>query len=150
MLTSSDSKTVPSDVDQHRSFKLVGDNLDTSVKARYMRMEGSRNQSLHYFHAFAVLDRISFSHLPDVFPHTCLNSPKQLALEMLPSTIDDKALSLLFETHISRILCKHIPFFKVTFEDIVQWHIHHRHYDEMSTKSKVVRSDNYIQHNNVG
>ena len=123
---------------QHRSYKLVGDNIDKNVKARYMRIEGSRNQSLHYFHSFAVLDRINFSHLPDVFLHTCLNSPKQLALAMLPSKDDDKVLTLLFETHVSRILCTHIPFFKLSFEDIVEWHIHHRYYDEMSAKSEVV------------
>lgn len=127
---------------QHRSYKLVGDNIDRSVKARYMRMEGHRNQSLHYFHSFAVLDRISFNHLPDVLPHTCFNSPKQRALSMLPTERDDEVLTLLFETHISRILCTHIPFFKTTFEDIVEWHIRHRYYDEMSTKSEVVSENN--------
>lgn len=98
---------------QHLSYKLVGDNLDKSVKARYLRVEGSRNQSLHNFHSFAVRDRIDFSSLPDVLPHSCLNSPKQRALALLPSTDDDNALKELFGTHVSRILAKHIPYFDV-------------------------------------
>ena len=69
---------------QYRSYKLVGDNIDKSVKVRYMHMEGRRNQSLHYFNSFALRDRISFNHLPDVFPHTCFNSPKQRALVHAP------------------------------------------------------------------
>ena len=96
-----------------------------------------------YFNSFALCDRISFNHLPDVFPHTCFNSPKQRALSMLPSKKDDEALALMFETHISRILCTHIPFFKTSFEDIVEWHIRHRYYDEMSAKSEVVSADNH-------
>ncbi len=29
-------------------YKVVGDNIDKSVRARYMRSEGHRNKSLHY------------------------------------------------------------------------------------------------------
>lgn len=123
---------------QHVSYKLVGDNIDKAVKARYMRVEGSRNQSLHYFHFFAVLDRIDFSPLPDVFPHLCFNCPKQMALALLPSTNDDMTLRQLFVTHVSRILTTHIPFFKFAFEDVVEWHIQHQYYEEMSAKSQVV------------
>ena len=145
---STKSNTTLSDAEtctQQKSNKLVGDNIDLSVKALYMRMEGSRNQSLHYFHSFAVFDRVDFSQLPDVFPYTCLNNPKQLALTMLPSHRDDETLTLLFETHVSCVLCKRIPFFKYTFDDIVEWHNCHRHYDEMSMKSDVVSVDNHIQ-----
>ena len=120
------------------SYKLVGDNLDKSVKARYMRIGGSRNQSLHYFHSFAVLDRVDFSGLPDIHPQLCLNSPNKRALSMFPSTEDDNALKQLFVTHVSRILATHMPFFKLLFEDIVEWHIQHKYYSEMSTKSEVV------------
>ena len=30
-------------------FKLVGDNIDFTVKARYMRTDGRQDQSLHYY-----------------------------------------------------------------------------------------------------
>lgn len=141
----------PSDADppsckqlQLQSYKLVGDNIDKSVKARYMRFEGGHNKSLHYFHYFAVLNRVDFSAYPDVRPDLCLNSPMQIALSLLPSTDDDITLKHLFMTHISRVLCTHIPFFKSTFEDVVEWHIVHRYYGEMSTKSQVVRAFSVI------
>ena len=42
-------------------YKLVGDNIAKGVKTRFMRAESHRNQSLHYFHAFATKNRIDFS-----------------------------------------------------------------------------------------
>ena len=36
-------------------YKLVGDNIDISVNARYMRAQGYSNQSLHFFHSYAGL-----------------------------------------------------------------------------------------------
>ena len=38
-----------------------------------------------------------------------------------------------------RILVKHIPFMKVAFADVVEWHIHHEFYEEMGKKSNVVK-----------
>ena len=122
-------------------FKLVGDNIDKSVKARHMRLDGSRNQSLHCFNSFAVLDRIDFSFLPDTLLHTCFNSPDKMALAILPSKEDDEMLRQHFTTLVSHIICTHIPFFKFAFEDVVEWHIVHRYYKEMSTKSQVVRAN---------
>ena len=124
---------------QLQSYKLVGDNIDKSVRARYLRYDsGYGNRSLHYFHYYAVLNRIDFSDLPDVHPHTCQNSPRQIVVSLLPSADDDAILRHLFVTQVSRILCTHIPFFKSTFGDVIEWHIEHRYYSAMSTKSHVV------------
>ena len=63
-------------------YKLVGDNLDKGVKTRYMRSddaEGYRNKSLHYFHSFAIQNRIDLSKLPDVHSSSCLPSPQHRA-----------------------------------------------------------------------
>ena len=38
-------------------FRIVGDNWDLEVKARY-QTKSQNNKSLHYFHAYAVKDRI--------------------------------------------------------------------------------------------
>ena len=46
------------------TYKLVGDNIDKVVKPRHMRID-SQSRSLHYFHFYAVKDRIDFSHLDD-------------------------------------------------------------------------------------
>ena len=63
-------------------FKIVGDNIDKTVKPRHETLH-QRSQSLHYFHAYAVRDRIDFSFLsaepsqlnPSLYPAellTCL------------------------------------------------------------------------------
>ena len=47
------------------TYKLVGDNIDFSVKARYSRSDSSKDHSVHYFHymcvCVCVCDRIDFS-----------------------------------------------------------------------------------------
>ena len=44
------------------TYKLVFDNVDKTVRPRYMRME-VQNKSLHYVQLYAVKDRINLSHL---------------------------------------------------------------------------------------
>eukprot|EP00731_Ephydatia_muelleri_P017235 Em0010g333a len=51
---------------------------------------------------------------------------------------NDNTLSSNIATLVSRVLCKHMKFFNVSFDDVVQWHIHHKYYKEMSQKSQVV------------
>ena len=48
--------TAPSTLPLVPSFKVVGDNLDKSIRARHETME-HHSKSLHYFHMFAVKDR---------------------------------------------------------------------------------------------
>ena len=119
-------------------YKLVGDNIDKGVKAKYMRFGDHCNKSIHYFHSFAVQNRVDFSFLPDVLPDTCLNHPRAMAKSLLPSAEDDRTLEQHFVTHISRILCSHMPFFKFSFDDTVEWHIKHKYYEQMSSRSVVV------------
>lgn len=45
--------------EQHFSFKLVGDNVDKTVRRRYIRYDLEGTLSLHYFHTYAICDRIS-------------------------------------------------------------------------------------------
>ena len=56
--TPSCTQVVPSST---YTFKLCGDNIDKTVKARYMNSDEGFNRSLHYFHSYAVLDRIYLS-----------------------------------------------------------------------------------------
>eukprot|EP00731_Ephydatia_muelleri_P008752 Em0004g1090a len=51
---------------------------------------------------------------------------------------NDNTLSSNIATLVSRVLCKHMKFFNVSFDDVVQWHIHHKYYKEMSQKSQVL------------
>ena len=53
-------------------FKIVGDNIDKNVRPRHQSID-TRTKSLHYFHAFAVLDWVDLSSQSeirlDVNPH---------------------------------------------------------------------------------
>ena len=46
---------------------FVGDNIDKNVNPRFQRCE-NRGQSLHYFHGYALRDRVDISTLSDVAP----------------------------------------------------------------------------------
>ena len=118
------------------TFKLCGDNIDKCVKRRYMHADKG-NLSLHYFHSYAVLDRIDLRSLSDDIPG-CLPSPNVIALSLLPSAADDTSLRKNFSVLVSRVLAKYFRFFKFTFDDAVEWHIHHDFSTEMSKKSIVV------------
>ena len=73
-------------------YRLVGDNIGKGVKARFMRNQKHRDQSLHYFHSFAVKNRVDHTDYPDVYPDTCLDQPKRRAKTLLPSKEDDITL----------------------------------------------------------
>ena len=92
------------------SFKIVIDNIDMSVKSRFMRLDTYRNKSLHYINLYAVLGRINFCELLDVHPYTCSNSPDKNALLLLPSADDDKSIRSLFMTPVARVLVSNMSF----------------------------------------
>lgn len=127
-----------SELPKFPGYKLVGDNIDKGVKARYMRADHHHNKSLHYFHSFAVANRVDFSSYSDVRPSSCVNSPKHRAAQLLPSQQDDKAIRNNFIILVSRILVDNIPFFMETFDGVVTRHIKHKYFSEMATKSHVV------------
>ena len=49
------------DLPKKSGYKLIGDNVDKGLKARFMRVEDHGNQSLHYFHACAIQNRVDLS-----------------------------------------------------------------------------------------
>ncbi len=55
-------------------YKFVGDNIDKNVKPSLQRHE-LRGQSLHYFHGYAVRDRVDLSGLSDERPPSCTPDP---------------------------------------------------------------------------
>eukprot|EP00731_Ephydatia_muelleri_P026746 Em0018g846a len=82
-------------------------------------------------------DRIDCSNLCDQVITTQQTDPGQIAASLLPTPEDDVALHDNICVLMSRILCAHVEFFKINFEDIVDTHIKHEFYDEMSMKSIV-------------
>ena len=81
---------------QWRGFKMVGDNVDKLFKSSFQRIDRAK-QSLHYFHAYAVLDRVDFSGLSD--------SPKHMMIDvntLLPNADDLEMMKTNFEVLVSR------------------------------------------------
>ena len=119
------------------TFKIVGDNIiDKEVKPRNMRSD-YQAWSLHYFHLYAVKDRIDLSKCEDQPSAPDVSS---IDLQMfLPSDSDDTTLYRNMGILIVRILMKHIPFF-TTYGKGIEQHIRHQFTEEMSQKSTVVCS----------
>ena len=81
-------------------FKLVGDNLDKTVKPRDMR--GSQS-----FNVYAVRDRIDFTSLSS--DTTVIDTNDIDISQFLSSVEEEKALLKNFSILIFRLLCQHIP-----------------------------------------
>lgn len=125
---------------RHDGYRLCGDNLDKIIHRRHMRSDRG-NISMHYFLPYAVKNRINFGDMSDDIPDNSGISRSDLtavAKSLLPTELDDAILKRNISTLIERVLCKNLDFFRSTFHDIVEWHIHHKYYDQMSSKSEVV------------
>ena len=55
-----------------KGFKVVGDNLDKNIKPSFKRFANKTN-SLHYFHHYALLDRVDFSGYSEYIPNDSIN-----------------------------------------------------------------------------
>ena len=120
------------------TYKLVGDNIDFSVKARYSRSDSPKDQSVHYFHYMAVRDRTDFSDYSSEKADTCLNSADKMAKFLLPTKECDDQLTNHLAVLVSRITVSHMPYFRFAFSDVVSWHIDHPYYEDMSKMPEVV------------
>ena len=118
-------------------YRICGDNIDKTIRTRYMCLD-KRNASLHYFHSFAVHNRIDFPMLSDAPVDKTTLQCEEMAVSILPSTSDDQVLCSNLAILISRVLVDHMKFFQLMFEDVVERHIKHQFYKEMSSKSIVV------------
>ena len=78
-------------------FKLVGDNVDKNIRASYQRIDYT-TRSLHYFHVYAVLDRVDFSGLSD----EALVPSSVNPLSLIPSSHDIRLLHEDFSVLVSR------------------------------------------------
>jgi hypothetical protein len=116
------------------TYKLVGDNYDTNLSPRYMRID-KQTKSLHYFHVYGVKDRIDLSRYSDAAP-LCPEETIDFG-KILPSKEDESALLHNFSFLIARILKKYMPYFN-SFGNGLERHIRHEYSEEMSLKSEVV------------
>lgn len=99
---SADSTTSP--LSTRTTYRLCGDNIDKTVKQRYMRYGIAKPNSIHYFHSYAVADRIDLSGTSEtVLPLPSVDA-EQLSISLLPSTDDDESISNNFAILVSRVL----------------------------------------------
>ena len=117
-------------------YKLVGDNLDKTIKPRDMRVD-HLPQSLHYFNIYAVLDRVDFRSLS--CDTSIIDVAKIDTSKFLPSAADMEAMIANFSVLISRLLVNHISAL-CEYSACVPAHIDHKYSREMSAKSHVVRN----------
>lgn len=103
-----------------------------------MRVGDSKDQDKHYFHSYAVADRIDFSMLSDKHVPASIKDQRQIALSLLPTLEDDMNVRNNICTLIARALFENMKFFTMTFDGVVNWHIKHKWHEEMSKKSVVV------------
>ena len=123
---------------RHKGFRLCGDNIDKSVCRRHLRSD-RKNLSLHYFHTYAVANRVDVSHLSDVSVHISeLASIQYIPNSVLPRLGDDTKIKENIATLVSRVLFWYLDFLKLSFDGVIEWHIQHKYYTEMSSKSEVV------------
>ena len=125
---------------QIMGYKIVGDNIDGTINPRYMR-SNRQTESWHYYHSFAVQDRIDFTGLSDQQPEKpTAASIDDIMNKILPSTCtdDDDALKINFKTYIGRVLITNCKFFQIAFSDLYVHHIPHQYEKEMAAKSNVV------------
>ena len=119
-----------------RTFIIVGDNIDKRIAPRNMRVD-HQVQSLHYFHAYAALNRIDTQYLDD---SKAIGEVGDLPLStFLPSSDDCAMLSANFVVLVARILVQHMPFLEA-FRKCVPQHIQHEYSEVMKQKSTVVRT----------
>ena len=83
----------------------------------FMRKKKYKRQTMHFFHSYALQDRIDTSLMSDKLEHLCLPSPDVLADNMLNEN---------FKILIARVLVQHMEFFQKSFQDIVCHHIAHK------------------------
>lgn len=145
--------------DTWNGFKIVGDNIDKTVRASFQRIDHS-TRSFHYFHMYATLDRVEFSGLSDKTPSVTVVEP----LSLLPSEQDmvlvKKDMSIIisrlgefsFIIHYNpsnslsnRVIVQHMKEYEKQAKD-VNWHISGRFRKEMAEASKVVLVFNLLQH----
>ena len=126
-------------------LRLCGNSVDKTIKQQYMRVTIRKPESIHYFQSYAVANRINFGHLSNSVIPTQQSDPKQVAISLLPSPEDDLAIHENICVLMSRVVFRNVAFFIISFDGVIDWHIKHAHYKEMSTKSDVVCiSKNYI------
>ena len=116
-------------------YIITGDNLDKSIKPKFMTIE-HQTQSLHYFHAYAALNRLSFGDLTEDVPTSRLLRSLNPG-DFLPSLDDCEKLRDNYAVLMARVICENLKAF-ASFKACVPKHIMHKYSTAMAKKSVTV------------
>ena len=120
--------------DSSQRFVIVGDNIDKRVNPRDMQIN-RQVQSLHYFHSYAVRNRVNSSHLDGI--HAQCDIRTLPISTFLPTLEDCTAICDNYVVLVCRIIVKHLLCFSA-FRSYVPSHILHEFSAEMTQKSELV------------
>ena len=98
---------------KRKGYRLCGDNIDKNIHNRHLRSD-RRNQSVYFFHVYAVENRIEVSHLSDMSMPRPISDLDRISYEVLPKTSDDLAMRNTISILISRVLCKYLDFLNIS------------------------------------
>ena len=82
-------------------FKIIGDNLDKNFRRRHLTFE-KQTRSFHFFHYYAVKDRVYLVKMDDKAPERPLKINAEL---FLPTKVDLVSIKSNFSTYIGRHTC---------------------------------------------
>ena len=104
--SSSDDETQAFNMPMWNGFKIVGDNLNKTIRPCHQTLV-KRTQQLDYFQSYAVKDSIDLKAFSDVRPHVdwgtfCFEN-------LLPSSEDLTSLKDNFGILVARVLVSHVP-----------------------------------------
>lgn len=117
-------------------YIIVGDNVDKNVSPRDMRQD-NQVKSMHYFHSFAVHDRVC---LPDGLVGDELHAAdvsKLTASSVLPTIADCVEMRNIYIILAARIIVENLSHFGF-LEECVVHHIPHKFSADTTTKSEIV------------
>jgi len=116
------------------SYQIVGDNVDLHQKPTHRSIE-RKARDHHWFHLYAVRDRISGLDLPnDASIANIATVPLQT---FLPSLTECLHLREEFVVLVSQVLVSRMAYFE-PLKSVVSEHIRHKHHSEVKTKSEIV------------
>lgn len=116
------------------TFRIVGDNCDLRQHPRHQTVY-RRDQDHHWFHMYAIKDRVHGLHLPDDKPIAMVSSLPLATF--LPNVEDCNALHQEFAILVARVLIKHLPCFH-GLRQVTPEHIPHEYSQVMADKSETV------------
>jgi hypothetical protein len=123
-------------------FRVVGDNWDIEVKSRSQTITKT-NKSLHYFHMYAVADRVYYPE--NVSRSKPQRSIKSLSMdEFLPTSVVQEAFVEDLSNIIPRILVNYLKSYTPLWKSVTK-HIVHPHNEEMKKQSEWVMLINLIK-----